>query len=71
MHIIFMINYSFSLCNFFVDSKTFLVINFINLKIKLTQSFRGAYIDRMCICVFIGMSAHTHKSIYICTYFNK
>jgi hypothetical protein len=35
-----------------VDSKTFLVTNFVNLKIKLTQSFECVYRDR--VCVFIG-----------------
>jgi hypothetical protein len=28
--------------------------DFVNLKIKLVQSFRGAHKDRICIRVFIG-----------------
>jgi hypothetical protein len=35
-----------------------LVIDFMNIKIKPTQSFRCAYRSRMCICVHKdGMSA--------------
>jgi hypothetical protein len=33
------------------DNKTFLVINFVNLKIKLTQSFRCDYKNKMNICM--------------------
>jgi hypothetical protein len=32
-----------------VDSETLLMTDFINLKIKPTQSFRGAHRDRVCI----------------------
>jgi hypothetical protein len=33
------------------DNETFLVINFVNLKIKLTQYFRCDYRNRMDICM--------------------
>jgi hypothetical protein len=46
-----------------VDSEAFLMIDFVNLKIKSIQSFRDAHKNRLCTCVFIWMSAH---SIYIC-----
>jgi hypothetical protein len=36
-----------------VDSKSLLVIDFVNLKIKLTQSFGCAHKDRMCVRMFI------------------
>jgi hypothetical protein len=36
-----------------IDSETFLVIDFINFKIKLTQSFRDAHIGRMYVHIFI------------------
>jgi hypothetical protein len=37
-----------------VNNETLLVTDFINLKIKLTQSFKYDYKDRMCVCIFIG-----------------
>jgi hypothetical protein len=47
------------------------VIDFVNLKIKLIQSFRYVYKDRVCVCVFIKMSVHTYMSTYIYTVFLK
>jgi hypothetical protein len=47
------------------------VIDFVNLKIKLIQSFRYAHKDRVCVCVFIKMSVHTYMSTYIYTVFLK
>jgi hypothetical protein len=41
-----------------IDSKTFLVTDFINLKIKPTQFFRGVHRDRIYVHVFIEVSAH-------------
>jgi hypothetical protein len=54
-----------------VDSETLLVTDFMNLKIKPAQSFRCAHTGRVCICVFIGVSARTCISICVCTVFNK
>jgi hypothetical protein len=54
-----------------VDSETLLVTDFVNLKIKSTQSFRGVHRDWMCMCIFIGVSARTCMSIYICAVFLK
>jgi hypothetical protein len=42
-----------------VDNKTLLVTDFVNLKIKLTQSFRGAHRDNIYVRVFIKVSPHT------------
>jgi hypothetical protein len=50
-----------------VNSKMLLVTDFINLKIKLGQSFKDAHRDRMYICVFIRVSNH----IYVCTVLKK
>jgi hypothetical protein len=47
-----------------VDSKALLVTDFVNLKIKPDQSFEGAHMDRVCVRVFIGVSARTCMSIY-------
>jgi hypothetical protein len=46
-----------------VNSKMLLVTDFVNLKIKLSQSFKDAHRDMMYIRVFIGVSNH----IYVCT----
>jgi hypothetical protein len=54
-----------------VDSEALLVTDFVNLKIKLTQSFRGVHRGRMCIHIFIEVSARTCMSIYVCTVFLK
>jgi hypothetical protein len=54
-----------------VDSDMLLMIDFVNLKIKSTQSFRCAHIDKMCVHIFIRVSAHMHISIYIYTVFLK
>jgi hypothetical protein len=54
-----------------VDSETLLVINFMNLKIKLAQSFKCTHKDRVCIGVFIRVSDHIYiyMSIYVYTMF--
>jgi hypothetical protein len=54
-----------------VDSETLLVTDFVNLKIKPAQSFEGAHRGRVCVCVFIGVSARTCMSIYVYTVFLK
>jgi hypothetical protein len=45
----------------------FLMIDFINLKIKLGQFFKDAHRDRMYIRMFIGVSDH----IYVYTVLKK
>jgi hypothetical protein len=54
-----------------VNSKSLLVTDFMNLKIKLTQFFRGVHMNRMCIRIFIEVSAHMRMSICVCTVFLK
>jgi hypothetical protein len=54
-----------------VDSETFLVTDFLNLKIKPAQSYEDAHRDRVCVHVFIGVSVHTCMSICVCTLFLK
>jgi hypothetical protein len=51
-----------------VDSETLLVIDFVNLKIKPTQSFRGAHKGRMCVraCVHRGECSYIYE--YLCLY---
>jgi hypothetical protein len=50
-----------------VDSNALLMIDFMNLKIKLTQSFKYTHKDRVCMYIFIKMNTHTCISIYIYT----
>jgi hypothetical protein len=52
-----------------VDNETLLMTDFVNLKIKPSQSFGGAHKGRVCMRVFIGVSAHTCMSICVCTVF--
>jgi hypothetical protein len=53
-----------------VDSKMLLMTDFINLKIKLTQSFRCAYMDRVCVHVIIDVSVYEYLCLY-CIFFKK
>jgi hypothetical protein len=54
-----------------VNSETFLVTDFMNLKIKTAQSFKGAHRNRVCVRVFIGVSAHMCMSICVYIVFLK
>jgi hypothetical protein len=66
--VIFTANYFFSRRGRPDNSDVFLVIDFVNLKIKSTQSFRCAHSDRVYVHIFIWMNART----YICiTIFKK
>jgi hypothetical protein len=54
-----------------VDSETLLMTAFMNFKVKSAQSFGCAYKGRVCVRVFIEVSAHTCLSICVCTVFQK
>jgi hypothetical protein len=56
-----------------VDNEALLITDFVNLKIKSAQSFGCAHMGRVCVCVciFIGVSAHTWMSIYAYIVFLK
>jgi hypothetical protein len=71
MSITFILNYSFSGSNVPIDSETLLMTDFVNLKIKPAQSFKDAYRGRMCVHVFIWVSARMYMNIYVCTMFLK
>jgi hypothetical protein len=45
--------------------------DFVNLKIKSAQSFRGAHKGKMYVRIFIELSVHPCMSIYIYTVFLK
>jgi hypothetical protein len=54
-----------------INSETFLVTDFMNLKIKSAQSFKVDYRDMMCVRVLIEVSTHTCMNIYVYTVFLK
>jgi hypothetical protein len=54
-----------------INSDALLVTDFVNLKIKLSQSFGSAHSGRVCVHIFIEVSDHTCMSIYIYTVFLK
>jgi hypothetical protein len=54
-----------------IDSDALLVTDFVNLKIKLIQSFGDAHKGRMCVYVYIEMSNRICMSICVCTVFLK
>jgi hypothetical protein len=41
------------------------VTDFVNLKIKSAQSFRGAHRGRVCVRVFVGVSSRTYEYLYL------
>jgi hypothetical protein len=57
--------------NISIDSGAFLVTEFMNLKIKPTQSFEYIYRGKLYVHVFIGVSAHTYISICVYIVFKK
>jgi hypothetical protein len=54
----------------FIDSKTLLMTDFVNLKIKSTQSFEDIYRDKICVCIH-RINAYMCISIYIYIIFLK
>jgi hypothetical protein len=66
MSVAFTINYFLVGGNVPINNETFLMTDFVNLKIKPTQSFRDAHRDMMYICVFIRLSKHIYIYLYLC-----
>jgi hypothetical protein len=54
-----------------INSDALLVTDFVNLKIKSDQFFRGAHMCRVCVRVFIKVSVHMCMSICLYTVFLK
>jgi hypothetical protein len=52
-----------------VDSETFFVIDFMNLKIKPTQFFKDAHKNNIYMYIFIKMNTHTYIIICVFTVF--
>jgi hypothetical protein len=54
-----------------INSDSLLMTDFVNLKIKPTQSFRVVHKGRVYVRIFIWVSTHTCMSICVCTVFLK
>jgi hypothetical protein len=54
-----------------VDSEVLLITDFVNLKIKSTQSFRCDHRRMIYIYMFIWVGARTYINIYVCIMFLK
>jgi hypothetical protein len=54
-----------------IDSETFLVIDFVNIKIKLAQSFKYAYRDKVYIRVFICVSVYVYEYLFVLCFSKK
>jgi hypothetical protein len=65
MCVIFTANYFSVKDDVSVNSEVLLVTDFVNLKIKPTQFFKGAHRDKVCVCVFIEVSIHTCINICV------
>jgi hypothetical protein len=55
----------------FIESETLLLTDFVNLKIKPTQSFRDVYRGRVYTHVFIWRNIRTCIDIYVVSQPNK
>jgi hypothetical protein len=66
MFVIFIDNYFLVGVDIFVDNKMFLVIDFINLKIKSAQSLKDAHNNRVCMYVYMSECYYVYK--YLCLY---
>jgi hypothetical protein len=52
-------------CDVPVDSETLLVTDFVNLKIKPAQSFGGAYMSRVCVCIYMGECSYVYEYLHL------
>jgi hypothetical protein len=68
---IFMTNYFLMRCDVPIDNEILLVIKFLNLKIRSSQSFKIIHKSMVCVHVFIRISTHTYIKIYGYTVFLK
>jgi hypothetical protein len=52
--------------NVSIDSDVLLVTDFVNLKIKLAQSFRGTHRGSVCVCGYSSECSYVYE--YLCLY---
>jgi hypothetical protein len=63
--VVFMTNYFLVRGDVLINNETLLMTDFVNLKIKLTQSFECAHIDRVYVHIFIRVTVYTCINIYV------
>jgi hypothetical protein len=61
MVVVFTANYFLVGDNVFIDNELLLMIDFINLKIKQAQSFKGTHKNRMCVCVYMDECSYVYE----------
>jgi hypothetical protein len=49
----------------FIHSDTLLVTDFVNLRIKLAQSFKYAHKERLRACVHMGECSDVYEDLYL------
>jgi hypothetical protein len=54
-----------------VDNESLLMIDFMNLKIKPTQTFGDAHKGKIYVRVFIVVSDRTYINICVCVFLKK
>jgi hypothetical protein len=59
------LNFIFEGDDVFVDSEIFLMTDFMNLKIKLAQSFRGIHRNRIYVCIYKCECLYIYKYLYL------
>jgi hypothetical protein len=57
--------------NIFIDSESLLMIDFVNLKIKLAQYFERTHKDRMCVCVHMDECSYVYEYLRLYCVFKK
>jgi hypothetical protein len=48
-----------------INREAFLMINFVNFKLKSAQSFKNTYRDRMCVCVYRSEYLYIYEYMYL------
>jgi hypothetical protein len=61
---VFTINILLGVDDVFIDNRMLLVTDFVDLKIKLSKSFRNTHRSMLYVHIFIWMSARIYMSIY-------
>jgi hypothetical protein len=58
-------------CDVFINSKILLVIEFLNLKIRSSQSFKSVHKSGVCACVYKNKYSYVYKNICLYCIFQK
>jgi hypothetical protein len=61
--VIFKSNYFLVVCEVLIDSDTFLVTDFVNLRIKSTQYFKNDH--KNSVCILIGVNTCMYINMFV------